>query len=255
MSTTIRRATHFALALAALAIVSAPLMAAVPVGQVVGDGATLDGVAVPSGTTLLSPSVVETADEPVILHLSNGQALTMGPESSAVLESSFDGEIRLTVDQGEVALREPSGAVTTLAANSQVVLDSQGQIGEGARVPGSEVKLCRLHPDSERTFEECTASPAAADCDWQLLEVPADQAGDYLGQAAVEAGLAYNDLGLDENCALEPGGSVTDGDGGGLSTAAKVGIGVGATAVTIVTIDQLDDDDDRSPSPSQPNQP
>lgn len=85
---------------------------------------------------------------------------------------------------------------------------------------------------------------AVADCDWQLLEVSADQAGDYLGQTAVEAGLGNNDLGLDENCALELGGSVTDGDG--LSTAAKVGIGVGVAAVTI---DELDDDDDRPASP------
>lgn len=252
MRATIRRATPLALTLAVLALVAAPVLAATTVGQVVGDGATLDGVAVPSGTTLLSPSAVQTAEEPVILHLRNGQALTVDPETSTELESVDNGEIRLTVDRGAVALREPSGAVMTLAANSQVVLDAQGQIGEGARVTDSTAKLCQLSPDSETTFAECSASPeAAAGCDWQLIEAPANQVDAYLGESAVWAGVENNDLGLDENCEPERAAGAPPADGG-LSTRAKAGIGLGIAAATYFAVDEIDDDDERPASPIQP---
>lgn len=270
MQRTIRRVIYLTLATGVLALLAGRVTATTSVGQVIGAGANLDGVAVPSGTTLLSPSTLQTTDRPVILHLSNGQALTVNRGTSAQLESVGSGEVLLTVDEGTVAVREPSGDVLTLAAKREVVFDAKGRVAEGARVSDEMVGVCRAAGDGD--LQGCSLSEqAAAGCNWELVNVPRAEVEDYRAVAVV-AGVGNNALYLDETCAqvqfqdpratgggsagiapaAQAGGTSGGGGGGGLSTVAKVGIGIGVTAATIVIIDELDDDDDEPASPTQP---
>lgn len=241
----------------ATGLLLAPAASAAPsLGQVASPGATLGGVPVPPGTTLLSPARVETTERPVILHLTSGQAVAVDGGSSVQLEASGRDELRLTVAAGTVSLREPSGAVMTLVATSDVVLGPQGRVREGTPVP--TVRLCRL-ADSEASFEACAASrQAAAGCEWKVLEVAEARAAAYLGVDAVQAGVERNDLGLGDDCevsrtAVAQPRSVSAGSGQkGLATTSKVALGLAAAAGVVVLVDQLDDDDERPASPVTP---
>ncbi|HUF79242.1 MAG TPA: hypothetical protein VMR44_10030 [Thermoanaerobaculia bacterium] len=240
-----------------------PASAAPSLGQVVSPGAAVDGVPVPSGTTLLSPAQVDTKGRQAILHLTNGRALAVDRNSSVRLESSSPNEVRLTVDAGAVSFRETSGEVITLAEASGLLLDAQGQVREGT--PVTTVRLCRL-ADPQASFEACTASPdAAAECEWEVLQVAESAVYDYLGVVAVRAGTDQNDLGLDETCederaaaapappaagqaAAAPAPPAAGRGLAGLSTAAKVGLALGVAAAAYVIIEEVDDDDDEQPA-------
>lgn len=241
----------------AIGLLLAPAASAAPsLGQVASPGAALDGVPVPPGTTLLSPARVEASERPVILHLTSGQAVAVDGGSAVQLETSGRDELRLTVAAGAVSFREPSGAVMTLVATSDVVLGPEGQVREGT--PVSRVRLCRL-ADPEASFEACAASQeVAAGCEWEVLEVAEARAAAYLGVDAVRAGEERNDLGLDDDCEVsrtavaEPRSASVGGGQKGLATTSKVALGLAAAAGVVVLVDQLDDDDERPASPVTP---
>ncbi len=226
--------------LALIALPSGAATDSLALGQVASSGALLDGIPVPTGTTVLSPAVVESGADPVLLHLLNGQVIVLDRQSTTRLERTEAGAIALAVETGAASLQHGSGEVMTLATNSLLVLDQEGQVRAGA--PVSEAvseemaRLCQLLEATPERFAECTASKKAArDCAWQLLEVPPGEVGSYLDVSAVWAGTDRNDLGLDDDCREEAGA--------GLTTAKKAGIAVGAAVLAGFAYDEIDDDD------------
>ncbi|MGB5753511.1 MAG: hypothetical protein WBN87_11670, partial [Thermoanaerobaculia bacterium] len=127
-----------------------PALAAVTVGQTASADARVDGIRVPSGTTLISPAVVETGDEAAILHLSNGEVVAVAPHSTAVL-ASVDSGIQLAVERGNVAYTNNDGASETLSTTEAILVAQQGQIQAGGRIAPedddaeeAEERLCEL---------------------------------------------------------------------------------------------------------------
>lgn len=105
------------------------------VGQLVGGGASIDGLAVPSGTTLLSGSVVSAGARPASVHLVNGQMVEVGGNSRALLRRGQGGEIRVSVQAGTLSFVEAGGAVSTLPADYEAIF-AQRRAGEPVRSAG-----------------------------------------------------------------------------------------------------------------------
>ncbi len=224
-----------------LALCASPGVAAIAIGQTATAGAKVDGVQVPSGTTLLSPARVETGTSPAVVHLSNGRVLAFSEETDAMVES-VGGDVRLDVRSGSVAYTDGSGEVAFLTASNSVQLDQEGQIQEGARVsePASEdsERLCQLQNWTAELWQACTGpNRKDADCAWELLEVAASLAPTYIGKTAYFACKDRNPLDL--SCDCKPA----------VIAWWKVGAGVGAAAGLYLLID---DDDETPASPTTP---
>lgn len=217
------------------------------VGQTANAGVRLDGVQVPSGTTLISPAVVRTGDSAAIIHLRNGSVVAVLPGSIAHFEADGDGRVVLAVEAGEVAYADSLGEVVNLGEGSEAVWAFQdSQIGEGAAAAEGQERLCELKDSTPAKFQLCTlTNPDSSECSWTVLMVPVNEVPTYLDISAVYAGKDRNELGLSNNCRPEP-------IAGGLSTGAKVGIGIGAAVLAAVFIDEIDDDDKPPASPITP---
>ena len=114
----------------------APAHAVFVLGQIATNGAKLDGIAVPSGTTILDPSTIATGDSPAVIHLGNGMVIAMAPHSSASFSGAGSGSVAMAVDSGEVAMRDVSGSPTIVKAGSSTVLAVQ----QGGGVQQGETK-------------------------------------------------------------------------------------------------------------------
>lgn len=152
-------------------------------GTTASNEVRLDGYAVPSGTTLVSPSVVASAELPALVHLRGGHAIALAAGSEALFERSATGGIRLAVKAGMMEINEPGGSLIRLAANESHLLADENQIGEGLQV--ELVALCTFDDDKE---------------EWVPIKVPASEVGGRLADGDLRAGEDHNDLGLDEDC-------------------------------------------------------
>lgn len=193
-----------------------PALAAIAVGQTASADATVDGVRVPSGTTLISPAVVETGDNAAVLHLSNGEVVALAPQSTAVVASADDG-IQLSVERGNVAYTNNEGALDTISETETLSVDQQGQIQKGERTATDEEeeRLCELQDWTADQWRACRFDdPDDEDqddnekdddeCDWELLKVPMSQVPQYLEKTSVLACKDRNDLDFDCNCKMVP---------------------------------------------------
>ncbi len=97
-------------------------------GQLVAEGASVDGLPVPAGTTILEGSVVGASTRPAAVRLVNGQTLEIGRNSSALLRTRASGEILVEVQTGTVSYLGSEGSVSTLPA-SGAALFGQRQAG------------------------------------------------------------------------------------------------------------------------------
>jgi len=199
-----------------------PALAAVTVGQTASADARVDGIRVPSGTTLISPAVVETGDKAAVLHLSNGEVVAVAPHSTAVLASQDRG-IQLAVERGNVAYTNNDGALETLSTTETILVAQQGQIQAGPRISSTddetnetEERLCELQDWTADQWRDCRFdNPDKKDqdrkdqddddrdddeCDWEVLEVPMSQVPQYLEKTAVLACKDRNDLDFDCDC-------------------------------------------------------
>lgn len=127
----IRQASLLMLLLAA--VVAIPAAGDTVLGQTALNASKVDGALVPAGTTLLSPSTLETGADPVAVHLATGQTLNLGPNSSARLAATPEGRITLAARSGAVAVGIETGEVFQLAANT-VVMVSDSEPGTGDAV-------------------------------------------------------------------------------------------------------------------------
>lgn len=115
----------------------APARAVLVLGQLASNGATLDGITVPSGTTILDPSTIATGDDPAVIHLINGSVLAMAPHSKASFSGESGGKTTLEVETGEVILRDQAGEPVVLKADTSVVIQEEG-VQEGESGPAEE---------------------------------------------------------------------------------------------------------------------
>lgn len=103
-------------------------------GQVVSGTVQVDGVRVPSGTTLLDGSLIQAVSSPALLRLRSGQVVTLNAKSSVFLEASGPDAVRVAVHSGEMFSRNQSGELTVKAAGSLMAF-SRGH--KGAAPPGA----------------------------------------------------------------------------------------------------------------------
>ena len=123
-----------------------PVVAAIAVGQTASADAKVDGIQVPSGTTLVSPAIIETRDSGAVIHLSNGEVVAMAPQTTAVVASVENG-IQLAVQKGNVAYTDNAGAMATLSSTETMLVSQEGRDPSRARASirrMSEERLCEL---------------------------------------------------------------------------------------------------------------
>ena len=227
----------------ALILVAQPAAAAVAVGQTASTGTKVDGLRVPSGTTLLSPALVETDSAPAVVHLSNGQVLAFDQQTSAVVTDT-DGDVQVDVRAGRVAYSDEDGEVAVIAANILLTMSQEGEIQEGERVSsagasGENESLCQLQNWSQAQWQKCTVSePKSNDCDWKLLEVPMSEVPQYLDINSYLSCKDRNPLNLNCSCGIK------------VIPIWAVGVGAAAAAAGLIII--IDDDDPKPASPTTP---
>jgi len=122
------------------------------IGQIVASGVRLDGVPVPSGTTLFSPSLLKTDARPAIVRLATGDVLQLGANSSAVFQTTGNGQIAVAVNTGTLSYRVQTG--TTANAVSPASL-SFPQRRTGTPVSGGSggVSAVLMQPGTKGSFE------------------------------------------------------------------------------------------------------
>ena len=217
-----------------------PVLAAVTVGQTASADAKVDGIRVPSGTTLISPTVVESGDAGAVIHLSNGEVVAMAPQSAARV-ADVDGSVQLAVQKGNVAYTDNAGAVATLSPTETMLVSQEGQIQEGARIDssgGATERLCELQDWTAALWQQCLAEPKSDGCDWEYLEVSMSETPQYVDKTAVLACKDRNDQGLDCDCKNPK--------------AFAWWIPVAAVAGGLVLYEVIDKDDEDPASPTTP---
>ena len=119
-------------------LLTAPALAGV-LGQVALNEARVDGALVPAGTTVLSPSLIETGRYASTVHLTNGQTVSLGPNSSAYLEAGLEGGIELAARRGRVQIGDRRGETFQIASNTVAFLEDE-EPAEGE--PIAMLKMC-----------------------------------------------------------------------------------------------------------------
>lgn len=212
-----KRTSFFVFSLA-LAVFTAGAAGATPafVGQTVSGDLSIDGIPVPTGTTVMSPSRVASGAESGLIRLQDNRVIGFEANSVAVIGSAPSGGVQVAVKSGAVAVANADGTVMRLAADTTTLLEQEGQVGQGEPIE-ELVELC--------TFDE------QAD-DWQRVEVLASQVEQRLAAGDVYPG----DDGLDEDCEEDKAAIFW-------TTGKKVGLGLAGAAVLGFGIDELDSDD------------
>ena len=228
-----------------------PLSAATILGQIGTNGTSLDGHVVPSGTTLLSDSVVATGDHPAIVNLINGQTLLLGGQSKALFEKA-DAGLAIHVQAGTLAFNAGADETVTLAPNSLLLLNESGQVQEGTRVNRADVGLCELRDaDTGEYFTDpadillCQNKPGNEQCAWDRKDVSGPEVQGYLDHGAL--GLDDEDSKLDDRCNVKTDAGRKNRTSRGLSRGQWALIGAGGAAVGYVIYDEEADTDVASP--------
>ncbi len=90
-------------------------------GQVLSNTFSLDGLSLPSGSTLLTDTLLKTTTSPAVVHLSEGQTIELARNSSAYFERTEAGQIRVVVRSGLLAYRTESGEIFTVPVGGELV--------------------------------------------------------------------------------------------------------------------------------------
>ena len=94
-------------------------------GQVVASTVYVDGLSMPSGTTVLNKTVVSTVNDPATIHLHNGQILKINRNSSAYLEGADAGQVRVAVRSGTVSYRDSDKGLMTALPDSVIAFGGE----------------------------------------------------------------------------------------------------------------------------------
>ena len=104
-------------------------------GQVISNTFTMDKLPLPSGSTLLTETVLKTTTSPAVVHLSEGQIIELARNSSAYFERTEAGQIRVAVRSGILSYRTESGDIFTVPAGGELVFSKT----QGAAVSTSVI--------------------------------------------------------------------------------------------------------------------
>ncbi len=104
-------------------------------GQTASANIIVDGSVVPSGTTMLSPSVLETRSNPARVLLAGGQVMELAIDSRAYLQATPWGELEVVVDDGSVVVSSDGERVQAIANQRLVFVQPEVQIAQLGVVP------------------------------------------------------------------------------------------------------------------------
>ncbi len=153
--------------LALAALVAAPAAADV-LGQVALNEVKVDGALVPTGTTVMSPSLVETGSYPGSVHLSTGQTVNLAANSSAYLQAGSEGGVELSARSGQVQVGGLDGETFQLAMNTVALLeDEEPSLGS----PVAKIKMCRGDGDPVMVALDDAEIQAKIDLGWGVAGV------------------------------------------------------------------------------------
>ena len=214
--------------LGAVFVLSGAANATTVLGQLALNGARIDGAPAPTGTTLISPSRLQTGDEASVVHLSTGGRLYLGPHSGAELETTETGEISVSANAGLVQLSGSRGEVMILAYNALATIDQEGEVQTNP-----EQRVCVLVSSGNKSSGDCAADHGLKACEWEESTSGELEEGDVYFVPADD----------EEECEADKG------------IAAWVW-GAGGAAAAVVLADELEsDDDDDSVVPVSPFHP
>lgn len=203
-------------------------------GQTASANIIVDGSVVPSGTTMLSPSVLETRSNPARVLLAGGQVMELAIDSRAYLQATPWGELEVVVDDGSVVVSSDGERVQAIANQRLVFVQPEVQIAQLGVVP----QAARVLPIVAVAAGGCTVN-ASGQC---------SSDGNSCATAC-ECKKKDPATGVCEECGCKEDDGVPPPASKGLSKGAKIGIGIGAAAGAAILIEELDDDDEPPASP------
>ncbi|MDA2932703.1 hypothetical protein MYX82_00005, partial [Acidobacteria bacterium AH-259-D05] len=127
----------------------------VPVlGQVIAaNNVQMDGMSVPSGTTVLDKTVVRTTQDPASIHLTKGQLIQLHRNSSAYFEKTSSEVVRVSVRSGTLSYRSASGKVVTVPPESVIVFVQDTVPGADPGQEGLRVVLVKRAEAGQDTIQ------------------------------------------------------------------------------------------------------
>ena len=216
-------------------------------GQVISDSVQMDGMSVPSGTTVLSNSVLATSQDPAFIHLGKGRVIQLHRNSSAYFEKTPSEAVQVNVRSGTLSYRSAGGELVTLPPESLIVFQAGAEPVAEPQEEGLRVVLVERAATGEDTIQVNDASRIDARCtilfprpDGRTQEVHYVEAFDEntvkltsplentyevntrIIQDCAEAAVAVSTTGVSVGTAT--GTATAEVGAGGLSTGAKVGI-------------------------------
>lgn len=131
----------------------------VPVlGQVISNTVQMDGMSVPSGTTVLNKTVLKTTKDPAFIHLGKGQVIQLNKNSSAYFEKTPSQAVQVSVRSGTLSYRSASGKVVTAAPESVIVFQAQALPVADRQLEGLRTVLVERAEEGEDTIQVNDAS-------------------------------------------------------------------------------------------------
>jgi hypothetical protein len=102
-------------------------------GEIVSKGVQINGVAVASGTTLLTDSLVETGENTAFIHLTAGSVLELSRDASAYFEQAGANAVRVKVHRGAMLFQEEGGEAVAVTGAPQPpgAPAKEGEPGQG----------------------------------------------------------------------------------------------------------------------------
>ena len=236
---------------------AAPGSAAV-LGQDISPDMTMDGISVPSGTTLLNETLLQTGSTVAAVHLGIGSVLELGESSSAYFKRLPSGEVRVSVETGSLSLLR-EGEVVTLSADDKVTIpqqtgkpvatQEQGVVAVLVEDAGSGVLMLQVDDVSRIDLSQPILVKSRDSETQEVRYIASIQGTTVTVKAGLTSSFQAQDLIIqgDRAAAAPPAAK-------GLSTAALVAIlaGAGAGAGAIVYV--VTKEEEEPPSPITPVQ-
>ncbi|MCH7805314.1 MAG: hypothetical protein IH937_14690 [Acidobacteria bacterium] len=131
----------------------------VPVlGQVISDSVQMDGMSVPSGTTVLNNSLLETTQDPAFIHLGKDRVIELHRNSSAYFEKTSSQAIQVSVRSGTLSYRSAGGELVTSPPESLIVFQVGAEPVAEPQEEGLRVVLVERAATGEDTIQVNDAS-------------------------------------------------------------------------------------------------
>ena len=102
-------------------------------GEIVSKGVQINGVAVASGTTLLTDSLVETGENRAFIHMAAGSVLELSRDAAAYFEQAGANAVQVKVHRGALLFQEEGGEAVAVTGEprQQPSPPRDGEPGEG----------------------------------------------------------------------------------------------------------------------------